>query len=263
MESNSVILKTILDKINNLDKKLIDINKNIKLLKDDRAEFKKYSLIESKLYEKEITSWLYNNFINLHQSMFFYIPDEKEIPIEILKFINIKNISKKPNTLTDLDGIIIETNNFNEKNKCELFQINNSFHNEISTKLNYTKCINQINESQNKKENFIYKLHIIESKHNLDIKKIKKKLRQILILKDIIDNEESPENFKKFKNSEIYLYFATPTLNKGVYDFIKNNTYKEEVQWKNNREKFNLNKLNFIDNNIKFITYGKYDYYIT
>jgi hypothetical protein len=242
-----------------------EVKKEFFSIKEELKKFTTYTKIESKLYEKEITSWLYNYFIKIKFSMFFYIPTEEEFNRNLVRIKDNQNNkkSKNPNTLTDIDGIIIETNNYNEKDKCKIVNniINTFNENESKQRKLYKTCINQ-ETLKNIKEPFIYILHIIESKHSLDIKRIKNKIRQIINLKKIIDNENCPEYLLKFRNSEIYLYLATPTLNKNVFNFIKENKYKDPEMWKCDSKTINMSDLDFLEDKIKFISYGTYDYYI-
>jgi hypothetical protein len=277
--SNSVILQTILSEIRTIKTDIDGIKTDIDGIKTDIASFKKevkkdinslkeevkkfttYTTIESKLYEKEITTWLYNHFIKIKFSMFFYIPNEEEFPRSLIRIKNEKN--KGQSTLTDVDGIIIETNNYNEKDKCKI--VNNiitPFHqNQTNQKNLYKAFINQ-EPSKDTTEPFTYTLHIIESKHSLDIKRIKKKIRQIIILKKTIEGRNCPVHLQKFKNADIYLYLATPTLKENVFDFIKKNIYKQANMWSSNQNIINISDLDFLENKIKFISYGTYDYYI-
>jgi hypothetical protein len=278
--NNSEILKTILSEIRTIKSDINEIKEDIVVMKQDIVvmkkdisglknevlKFIKYTEIESKLYEKEITSWLYNYFITKYYSMFFYIPNKEEFPRDLIKVINDSegNSKKNNSTLTDVDGIIIETDNYNEKEKCKIVNnhlLNSFLQNQQNQKQFYKKCVNQ-QSLKTTSDPFIYKLHIIESKHTLDIRKIKKKIKQIILLKKMFDSESCHPNLEKFKNSEIYLYFAAPTLKENVIHFIKKNIYKEESIWKNNRIKINIQDLDFLDKKIHFISYGTYDYYL-
>lgn len=263
--SNSIILKEILNKISdmsirfdNIDIRFDIIEKDIKEIKDDvkslkqhRAEVKSYQLINSKNYEIEITNWLYNYLISHNYSFFFYIPSNIEIKRELF----FKNNANKKKVLTDLDGIIVGTNNFHIKNCYEILKNEESITNEENI-----KCIRDYKNTIS--NNFIYDLHIIESKHKIDISKIKKKLRQIIKFKNTINNINSSSNLKKFSKGSIYLYFATPIMKKDVYEFINKKEYLNPSTWKNNKDEININDLYFLDNKIKFITKNEKEYVI-
>jgi hypothetical protein len=256
--NNSVILREILNKISDMSIKIDNIEKDVKTLKDDvktlkeyRTEMKSYQLINSKNYEIEILNWLYNYLILHNYSLFFYIPSN----IEIQREIYFNNNSNKKKTLTDLDGLIVGTNNFHIKNCYKILKNEESINDEENI-----KCIKEYKNTIS--NNFVYDLHIIESKHKIDISKIKKKLRQIIKFKNTIDNINSPLNLKKFSKGSIYLYFATPILKKNVYNFISTKEYLKENTWKTNKDKIDINDLSFLDNKIKFITKNDKEYII-
>jgi hypothetical protein len=263
--SNSIILKEILDKISNISIRLDNIENDIKILKDDvkilkddvkklkehRTEIKSYQLINSKSYEKEMTNFLYNYLISHNHSLFFYIPSNIEISRELF----IINNSNKKKVLTDLDGIIVGTNNFHIKDCYQILKNEESMDDEQNI-----KCIKEYKNTIS--NNFNYDLHIIESKHNLDISKIKKKLRQVIKFKNLIENKNSSLNLKKFSKGSIYLYFATPILNKNVFDFINNKEYLKPHIWRNNKEQIKINDLDFLNDKIKFITKNEKEYNI-
>jgi len=270
---NIAILNEILNKLNTLTNKVDKIDGDITVLKTDvailktdvavlkkevsglkqhRTEIKSYQIINSKNYEIEITNWLYNYLIIHNFSYFYYIPSNIEFPREL--FINNGNIKQKK-TLTDLDGIVIGTNNYHIK-ECYSYIKNE----EILTEEKNIECVKKYKNTIT--NSFIYDIHIIESKHSLDRNKIKKKIRQILILKKIIDNKNSSKNLQKFSNGNIYLYFATPILNEYLYDFINKKEYLLETTWKNDKNKIDINDLNFLEGNIKFITKNEKEYHI-
>ena len=263
--NNSNILQEILNKISDMtvrfdyiEKDIREIKDDVKLLKDDvmslkqhRTEIKSYQSINSKNYEIEITNWLYNYLILQNYSLFYYIPSNIEIQREL--FFN--NNTNKRKTLTDLDGIIVGTNNFNIKNCYAILKNEESITDEKNI-----KCIKDYKNTIS--NNFIYDLHIIESKHKLDISKIKKKLRQIIKFKKMINNINSPLNLRKFINGSIYLYFATPILKTDVYNFVNKKEYLNYNIWKNNKDKINVNDLYFLDDKIKFITKNEREYII-
>ena len=215
------MLKEILNKISDIavriesiQKDIREIKYNVRSLNQHKIETKSYQSINSKNYEIEITNWLYNYLILKNYSLFYYIPSNIEIQREL--FFN--NNTKIRKTLTDLDGIIVGTNNFNIKN-CYLILKNE----ESITDTENIKCIKDYKNTI--LNNFTYDLHIIEAKHKLDISKIKKKLRQIIKLKKMINNINSPLNLRKFINGSIYLYFATPILKTNVYNFVNKKEY--------------------------------------
>lgn len=143
--------------------------------------------------------------------------------------MNIDNESKKLKTITDLDGVIISTN---------------------------------INPLHKKNINIIhYTLYIIEAKHKLTISKIKKKIRQVIKFYKIINNKNLDSNLHKFKNSKIYLYFASPIIKKDTYDFIIDKKYLDINTWTYNKNSININDIECI-NNIYFISNNTGEYKI-
>lgn len=261
MSTNAIILKEILqqlsvisikvDKIDKIESDIEIIKKDIHILKKDveslkqhRVEIKSYQLVNSKNYEIEMTSWLYNYLIINNKSLFYYIPSNIEIKREIF---NNSNKTKEKKTITDLDGVIIGTNNFNIRDCVEILKNEN--------KITDTKNIEKIQKYKNTISNtFNYNLHIIESKHSLDKSKIKKKLRKMIFLKKLIDKKDSPLDLTKFSKSDIYLYFATPILREDLLKFIKNNEYLDHNTWKNDRNDIDISDLSFLNGKIKFIT---------
>ena len=69
-----------------------------------------------------MTSWLYNYLIINNKSLFYYIPSNIEIKREIF---NNSNKTKEKKTITDLDGVIIGTNNFNIRDCVEILKNEN------------------------------------------------------------------------------------------------------------------------------------------
>ena len=139
MSTNAIILKEILqqlsvisikvDKIDKIESDTEIIKKDIHILKKDveslkqhRVEIKSYQLVNSKNYEIEMTSWLYNYLIINNKSLFYYIPSNIEIKREIF---NNSNKTKEKKTITDLDGVIIGTNNFNIRDCIEILKNEN------------------------------------------------------------------------------------------------------------------------------------------
>ena len=112
MSTNAIILKEILqqlsvisikvDKIDKIESDIEIIKKDIHILKKDveslkkdveslkqhRVEIKSYQLVNSKNYEIEMTSWLYNYLIINNKSLFYYIPSNIEIKREIFNNSN-------------------------------------------------------------------------------------------------------------------------------------------------------------------------------
>lgn len=248
MSTNTTMLKEILQqlsiistKVNKIESDIELIKKDVNSLKEYRTEIKSYQLINSKNYEIEMTSWLYSYLIINNKSLFYYIPSNIEIKREIF------NNSKKRKTITDLDGVILGTNNFYIKNCYEILKIEN--------KITDIKNIERIKKYKNTiSDTFNYDLHIIESKHSLDKSRIKKKLRQMIFFKKLIDKKDSPLDLTKFSKGEIYLYFATPILREDLLKFIKNNEYLDHNTWKNDRNNIDISELSFLNGKIKFIT---------
>ena len=195
------------DKIEN---EIVLIKKDIGSLKQYEKEMKSYQSINSKKFEKEVTKWLYNYFINKNYSSYYYIPSNEEVPRNLL---NVNANTKK--TLTDLDGIIIQTN---------------------------------LDPSKKKDSNNIkYTLHIIEAKHKMEIYKIKQKIRQMIKFYKLINKNNSNINLSKFKGCDIYLYFASPVIDRYIYDFIKNKLYLDyNKTWSKDSDKININDIKFI-----------------
>jgi acetyltransferase-like isoleucine patch superfamily enzyme len=247
MSTNTIILQEILQQLSNIstkvdkiERKVDKIERDVESLKEHRVEIKSYQSVNFKSYEIEMTSWLYNYLIINNKSLFYYIPSNIEIKREIF------NNSNK--TITDLDGVIIGTNNFHIKDCYDILKNEN--------KITDTKNIEKIKIYKNtiSLNSFNYNLHIIESKHSLDKRKIKKKLRQMIFLKNLIDKKDSSLDLTKFSKSDIYLYFATPILREDLLNFIKNNEYLDHNTWKNDRNNIDINDLSFLHGKIKFIT---------
>jgi hypothetical protein len=139
----------------------------------------------------------------------YYIPNSNEISKNLF---NTGNNHKK--TITDLDGIIIGTNNTFMGNNKELY----SFDKYKNTNILYRNT-NYI----------IYDLHIIESKHTLSVSKIRTKIKQIIKFRNIIESS-TDKNLNKFASGIIYLYFSTPVLSK----FLLETFNKQEFLTSNN-----------------------------
>ncbi len=196
------------------DTKKIDvIRKNVQSLLNYKKEMKSYQAVNSKEFEKEVTRWLYNYFENNNFSSQYYIPSDKEIPRNVL---NINTENKKIKSITDLDGVIVQTN-INPSNKRD-------------------------------SNNIKYTLHIIEAKHKLDKGRIKKKIRQVIKFYKMINNKNSNSVLTKFKDCKICLYFASPITEKFIYDFVLDKNYLKLETWEKDKNKMDLNEINFINN---------------
>jgi hypothetical protein len=228
-----------------LDNRVSNLESNIKEINKDIKEIKSYIRTDAEHFEEEVKKSLYNYLINTYFEYIFYIPPNSEFPKEFI----ILDSNKKHRTITDFDGVVIGTNDYNYLKKKKYTRIKND----------------NIKYKVTPKEKFNYTIHIIEAKHSLDIGKIKKKIKQIIQLKNIItsDGNNKPVFLNKFTENDIYLYFACPTINSKVTDFIKNKKYLDENYWKQNivKTNFNVNELQFLDDKIKLVT-TKGDNYI-
>ena len=61
-----------------------------------------------------------------------------------------------------------------------------------------------------------------------------------------------------FNRTNVYLYFASPIIEKKCYDFISDKKYLERNYWKNSSGSvtINLEEIKFFENKIRFITYN-------
>jgi hypothetical protein len=232
LEQNKLILKkldnfenkfgTFENKFGTFENKLTNFDKSHKNLVASVRNIENYIKKESNYYEYKVTNWLLFYLKNMNKEYIYYIPCELEVPRDLF----IENVNIKKQTITDIDGIIIGTNN------------------------KYQNLLTP----ENKKESNIYNIYIIQSKHYIDIKKIKTKIKQIIKLKNIINDPSSPYNIRKFSTGQIYLYFSVPFIEEKVLDFINKEQYLDENYWKyNHKNIIKSNDILFLKNNIKFI----------
>jgi hypothetical protein len=219
-------------RLDNLETRFDNLEKVHKKLSNSMDELKAYVKKESDYYEYKVTYWLLNYLKNNIKSSVFYIPSDTEVPRDLFML----NSNSKKKTISDLDGVVIGTNNLNYQKKYSHIKNNN--------------LITPID----KKESYFYDIYIIESKHFLTIKKIKDKIKQIILFKNIINDPNSPYSIRKFSTGKIFLYFSAPVINNQTLDFINNKLYLNNDYWKlNSKNIISPNDLLFLDNNIKFI----------
>lgn len=235
LEQNKLIFK----RLDNIDNKLINFENNLanfdkshKILVRAVRNIENYIKNESNYYEYKVTNWLLLYLKNMNKEYIYYIPSELEVPRDLF----IDNVNKKRQLVTDIDGIIIGTNNkYYDK------------------KITHIKNENLLTP-ENKKESYIYNIYIIESKHYIDIKKIKAKIKQIIKFRNIINDPSSHYNIRKFSTGHIYLYFSAPFIEEKVLDFINKEQYLDDNYWKfNHKNIIKCSDILFLKNNIKFI----------
>ncbi len=201
-------LESVINKIENLSNKIDKIENEIVIIKKDtdkiqenvqsllnyKTEMKSYQAINSKEFEKEVTNWLFNYFVNKNYSSHYYIPSYEEIPRNLL---NVNATTKK--TLTDLDGVIVQTN---------------------------------MDPSKKRNSNNIkYTLHIMESKHKMEVSKIKNKIKQMIKFYRIVNSKNSNIDLSKFRGCDFYLYFASPITTENVFNFVMDKKYLKPETW--------------------------------
>ena len=238
--------KLIFSKLDNIDSRLDNIDSRLdkndsKLLNFEKVQknlvrgvenIENYIKKESTYYEYKVTNWLLSYLKNIYKEYIYYIPSELEVPRDLITI----NSNNKKSTITDIDGVIIGTNN--------------KFHDK---KISHIKNANLLTP-ENMKESYNYNIYIIECKHSIDIKKIKNKIKQILKFKNIINDLSSPYNIRKFSTGQIYLYFSAPFIEEHVLNFINQEQYLDEKYWKfNHKNIITPHDILFLKDNIKFI----------
>jgi hypothetical protein len=224
--------KLIFSRLNRIDLRLDNFEKTHKNLSRSIEHIEKYIKRESTYYEYKVTNWLLRYLQNINKEYIYYIPTELEVPRDLITV----NIHNKKSIITDIDGVIIGTNNKFYDKKISHIKNQNLF------------------TPENKKESYIYNIYIIECKHSIDIKKIKNKIKQMLKFKNIINDTSSPKFIQKFSTGQIYLYFSAPFIEEKVLDFINKEQYLDENYWKfNHKNIINPEDILFLKDNIKFI----------
>jgi len=222
------------------DAKFDVIDNNIKILMNDMKEIKSYIKTESLYFEHNTNTSLLNYLMDTSKLLHYYIPSNFQFP----KTLYTINNSGKQKTLTDLDGVIIGTTLIPSKNNY----LNSSNLTLFKSKLKENILINK------------YELHIIESKHSLSIGKIKMKMKQMIIFikKCELKNNLELNILNNFNRDNVYLYFASPIIDKKCYDFILKKNYLQSNYWKNSNGELtvDLSEVAFFDNKIRFITYN-------
>ena len=225
------------------DARFNTIENNIKILMNDMKEIKSYIKTESLYFEHNTNTSLLNYLMETSKLLHYYIPSNFQFP----KTLYTINNSGKQKTLTDLDGVIIGTTLIPSKN--------NYLNSSNSSNLTLFKSKLKENIPTNK-----YELHIIESKHCLSIGKMKMKIKQMIIFikKCELKNNLELNILNNFNRDNVYLYFASPIIDKKCYDFILKKNYLQSNYWKNSNGELtvDLSEVAFFDNKIRFITYN-------
>ena len=225
--------KLIFSRLDTIESKLYNFEKMQKNLAKGVEHIEKYIKKKSTYYEYKVTNWLLSYLKNINKEYIYYIPSELEVPRDL---ITVNSNNKKKSIITDIDRVIIGTNNKFYDKKISHIKNENLF------------------TPENKKESYIYNIYIIECKHSIDIKKIKNKIKQILKFKNIINDPSSPKFIRKFSTGQIYLYFSAPFIEEKVLDFINKEQYLDENYWKfNHKNIINPEDILFMKDNIKFI----------
>ncbi len=264
------IIEKKVDKIDIIEKKMDIIEKEVKIIKNNIKTINNHIKKESLYNEYRITNKLLSHLKNTEISYVYYIPSINDFPRNI--FINKKSI-------TDIDGVIIGTNDINKtKNTLDINgKINNQlFKSSINGKINNrynsftftnnyleykSKDKNNSNNNNNKSINFTnklseYNLHIIESKHTLSINKVYTKFNQVKsIIERIEEKNDKLEYMNKFLNN-IYLYFAAPNIEERIYKYIQDNHINEFdiIKMKNNNNFKYIIKVKLISTNTETIS---------
>jgi len=190
LNKTKIEIKTYIE--NNFVKKS-DINHLIS--KKPSSGINGYIKRESNRQEFICENKIYNYLTQYNKSMFYFIPNRNIIPREIFQIKNNKiNESKQ---LTDIDGIVIGTNNI------KLRKFNKGLQQNHSIFLNNTKLESEItNENiMNNKNGNKYIMYVIESKNDLTAQKIKNKIIQIIKFTGYIEYLKSIQNSLIKKNS--------------------------------------------------------------
>ena len=131
--------KLIFSKLNNNDSKLSNFEKVQKNLVRGVENIENYIKKESTYYEYKVTNWLLSYLKNIYKEYIYYIPSELEVPRDLITV----NSNNKKSTITDIDGVIIGTNN--------------KFHDK---KISHIKNANLLTP-ENMKESYNYNIYII------------------------------------------------------------------------------------------------------
>jgi len=226
------------DKINIMynQLKLININNNNELKKENEEMRKEINQLKLKLNKKE------NNNINLNENMINEIIDKK-----IDKIINNYNIKDKDKKIIELNNKIInQENEIKNKNK-EIELINKKLENINNILNNYQNNINNLNQkinenNNNNKNEKYFNDKIKEEKENIinNINNKYNELKEIINKKIEINDLEKINEYEKKIN---YKFIKEPQNLKYKYDIINTNIkygygdiFEIFISYKDNKE---------------------------
>ncbi len=117
-----------------------------------------------------------------------------------------------------------------------------------------------------------YKLYILESKHKLTIKMVKKKILQIIDFLYLLNKDRiygTTKFMTKLNKDSIYLFFSSPFIENNVIDFINQEHYLSPEYWNADADADNsllqksgytMEDIQILKHKIGFVVNNGYDY---
>ncbi len=213
-------VSSIESKVSGIETRVSSIEKKISGIEKRNKELEGYRKRNNSSIELEITKCVYD-FLQEHEKSLYIIDVSTLFPKKI------KNTNNK--IFIEIDGLILGTNDRNYAYKYD----------------NRLKPLQHNFNISNNTSDKIYKLYIVEGKHNITKDKVIDKYNKYLKFKDFLDKINAdynnlPQNVKKvvekyglnkFKSSNIYLIFGTPMWNEEARQQVM--TYKKQHKDKN------------------------------